>query len=642
MHLNQFSLYIFAMLLFFFSSSQAIDRETLRWMRSEPKITKIEIAGNKAISEGDIKSQMYSREFGFFKALGKDRRIYLQRETLRRDTLEIKFLYLKNGYLDIEIKEEFILNQIDSSATVLVQLSEGKLYRFGQKELKGSYDSKFGQNLNKMMKTLKAGKPFNIFLVRGMIFDMKTYLANEGYPYAVIDFTIDKSNDSEFDDILITVESDSLVHFGEVRIVGNDNFPSYTARREITIKQNNIYRRKDILNSQRRLLESGYYTTVRFEQDDTTESRLAPDFVLSVRERKPHYITFTTGAGQSEDKDLVWGLSARYGKRNFVGSRRYDILSDYSFTLGNGSKLIEHRYRVRFTEPWFLGIRMPLILTSELQPKIKDPNRNFDRQSWSLSAATTRRFGLKARTTAGFEYEFVEISGVPETEIELLKAEEGNSARRKIYFTFRRDSRDDLFVPRRGAFTIFSVEYVGGFLGGDDNFSKTQFSWSTYQMIKPDWISATRIKVGWARAFEKTQVVPIDEALFLGGANSVRGFSTESLGPIDAASGEVEGATYTILFNQEFRWKTLQVFNYLPILRKIFSSLPLWQSVFFDMGNGFRNLEDIKASAFAYSYGTGIQIMSPAGPIRFDYAQRIPTSTIPFDSRWHFTILYAF
>ncbi len=641
MRLNRFSLYIFAMLLFFFSSSQAIDRETLRWMRSEPKITKIEIAGNKAISEGDIKSQMYSREFGFFKALGKDRRIYLQRETLRRDTLEIKFLYLKNGYLDIEIKEEFILNQIDSSATVLVQLSEGKLYRFGQKKLNGSYDSKFGHNLNKMMKTLKEGKPFNIFLVRGMIFDMKTYLANEGYPYAVIDFAIDKSSDSEFDDILITVESDSLVHFGEVRIIGNDNFPSYTARREITIKQNNIYRRKDILNSQRRLLESGYYTTVRFEQDDTTESRLAPDFVLSVRERKPHYITFTTGAGQSEDKDLVWGLSARYGKRNFVGSRRYDILSDYSFTLGNGSKLIEHRYRVRFTEPWFLGIRMPLILTSELQPKIKDPNRNFDRQSWSLSAATTRRFGLKARTTAGFEYEFVKISGVPETEIDLLKAEEGNSARRKIYFTFRRDSRDDLFVPRRGVFTNFSVEYVGGFLGGDDNFSKTQFSWSTYQMIKPDWISATRIKVGWARAFEKTQVVPIDEALFLGGANSVRGFSTESLGQI-GTSGDVEGATYTILFNQELRWKTLQVFNYLPILRKLFSSLPLWQSLFFDMGNGFRHLDNIKASAFAYSYGTGIQIMSPAGPIRFDYAQRIPTSTIPFDSRWHFTILYAF
>lgn len=641
MHLNRFSLSIFAMLLFFFSSSQAIDRETLRWMRSEPKITKIEITGNKALSKGDIKSQMYSREFGFFKALGKDRRIYLQRETLRRDTLEIKFLYLKNGYLDIEIIEEFILNQIDSSATVLVQLNEGKLYRFGQKELKGSYDSKFGQNLNKMMQKLKKGKPFNIFQVRSMIFDMKTYLANEGYPYAVIDFAIDKLSESEFDNILVSVESDSLVRFGEVRIEGNDNFPSYTARREITMKQNNIYRRKDILNSQRRLLESGYYTTVRFEQDDTTESRLVPDFVLSVRERKPHYITFTTGAGQSEDKDLVWGISGRYGKRNFVGSRRYDLLSDYAFTLGNGSQLIEHRYRVRFTEPWFLGIRMPLILTSELQPKIKDPNRNFDRQSWSLSAATSRRFGLKARTTAGFEYEFVKISGVPVTEIDLLKAEEGNSARRKIYFTFRRDSRDDLFVPRRGVFTNFSVEYVGGFLGGDDNFSKTQFSWSTYQMIKPDWISATRIKVGWARAFKKTQVVPIDEALFLGGANSVRGFNTESLGQL-AASGEVEGATYTILFNQEFRWKTLQVFNYLPILRKLFSSLPLWQSLFFDMGNGFRHLDNIKASAFAYSYGTGIQIMSPAGPIRFDYARRIPTKTIAFDSRWHFTILYAF
>jgi len=641
MQLVRFGLYIFAVSLSLYSSAYSIDRETLRWIRSEPKITRIKIEGNQKFSDADIKNQMYSKEYGFLKALGKDRRIHVQRETLTRDTLEIKYLYLKNGYLDIKVTEEFQLNEFDSSAIVFVQIKEGKQYRFGQKEITGNYDQQFHLNFVKMARDLREGKPFNIFRVRGVVFDMKTYLANEGFPYAVVDFAIDNQNVNEFDDIVFRIESDSLVYFGEVRIVGNDNYPGYTAKREVTIKEGAKYRRQDILQSQRRLLESGYYTTVRFEQDDTTESRLNADFVLSVRERKPHYITVTTGAGQSEDKDLVWGLSGRYGKRNFFGSRRYDLLSDYSFTLGEGAQLIEHRYRVRFTEPWFLGIRMPLILTGELQPQIKDPNRNFDRESWSLSAATTRRFGLKIRTAAGVEYEFVKISGVPDNGIDLLKSEEGNSARRKLYFTFRRDSRDDLFVPRRGVFIVFGVNYVGGFLGGDDNFAKTQVSWSTYQRIKPDWISATRFKVGWAKALDEPQSVPIDEALSLGGANSIRGFSEESIGPL-GVGGAVEGATYTFVFNQEFRWKTLQLFNYVPLLRRLFSSLPIWQSVFFDMGNGYRHLEDVKLSAFAYGYGTGVQIMSPAGPIRIDYAQRIPTKTIEFDSRWHFTILYAF
>ncbi|HEX2896650.1 MAG TPA: BamA/TamA family outer membrane protein, partial [candidate division Zixibacteria bacterium] len=79
-----------------------------------------------------------------------------------------------------------------------------------------------------------------------------------------------------------------------------------------------------------------------------------------------------------------------------------------------------------------------------------------------------------------------------------------------------------------------------------------------------------------------------------------------------------------------------------PLLRDLFKSIPLWQSVFFDMGNGFRDLKDVKMGALAYGYGTGFQFISPAGPIRIDYARRIPTESIGFDSRWHFTILYAF
>jgi outer membrane protein insertion porin family len=239
------------------------------------------------------------------------------------------------------------------------------------------------------------------------------------------------------------------------------------------------------------------------------------------------------------------------------------------------------------------------------------------------------------------QYEFVKISGVPDNEILDLKKEEGNSARRKIYGTFRRDSRDDLFVPKRGVVIDLNSEYFGGFLGGDENFVKAQASWSTYQSLKKDFVSATRFRIGWAKAFAETESVPIDEALFLGGANTIRGFSEKSLGPLDSNEVAV-GATYTLVFNQEFRWKTFQILSYVPLLRDLFSSIPLWQSVFFDLGNGFRHTSDVKFDALAYGYGTGFQFISPAGPIRIDYARRIPTERIEFDSRWHFTILYAF
>ena len=94
--------------------------------------------------------------------------------------------------------------------------------------------------------------------------------------------------------------------------------------------------------------------------------------------------------------------------------------------------------------------------------------------------------------------------------------------------------------------------------------------------------------------------------------------------------------------SQFVRWKTVQVLQTLPGIGKLFRNLPLWQSVFFDMGNGFDYFEDIRTDDFAYGYGTGLQIVSPAGPIRVDYARRITTDRYDFDYRWHFTILYAF
>ena len=124
---------------------------------------------------------------------------------------------------------------------------------------------------------------------------------------------------------------------------------------------------------------------------------------------------------------------------------------------------------------------------------------------------------------------------------------------------------------------------------------------------------------------------------YLGGANTIRGFDENSIGRFFVDSRPV-GPVYTLVFNHEFRWRTLQILSWMPILKKF----PLWQSIFLDIGNGFRSTREISFNNMAYAYGTGIQIVSPAGPIRIDYARRIKTDTFPYADKWHFTILYAF
>jgi outer membrane protein insertion porin family len=623
--------------------ARAVDKALLRWLRSDPppKIDSIAIEGNDKISSPEIRSHLYSQTANFWKSLKGDRRIRVQRETRDRDTLEIKYLYLTRGFLNIQLDYSYQVIEPDSNAMVQIRIREGDQYRYGQDTIVGTYDREYYWKFKSLTTKLKPGEPVNPFEAKRIGDEIKTTLANRGYPYARVTQNIDTTRSPDHCEVTFDIESDSLVHFGEVTIEGTDYYPDYVARRELTIKEGAVYRREDILNSQRRLFESGYFQTFRLGRAEEITNRLRPDFTLSVRERKPLFATFQTGLGQSEKRDLVWDISTRVGKRNLFGSRQAELLADYSIETRSARRLLVHRYRTRLTEPWLFNTRTKLSLTGEYQPRLQDAVQEFDKESWSFSAALTKWYGIKLRTDVGFEFQNINISGIPRDQIPIIKEQEGISERRKLYAALRRDSRTDPFVPINGSVTELTGEYFGGFLKGDDNFFKIQASWSRYQIVWPGWIYASRIKGGWAEAFDVTPAVPLDEAMYLGGANTVRGFEENKLGPLNP-DGSPEGARYTLVVNQEFRWRTIQFLNVLPIVGSIFERFPLWQSLFVDAGNGFRNRREIRLSNIAVSYGTGIQIVSPAGPIRIDHAWVLPHDDFSFNRRWHFTILYAF
>ncbi len=649
-------------------SALAVDKAKLRWLRDKPIIDSIAINGNKAFSVSEIRGRMYSRTQSLWRKIKKDRRMKVQRETLGRDTLEIKYLYLTKGYLNIQVSETFLplekyqkvkkerSNDSIPMAMIWVNIDEGSQYSYGQHTLQGEFDGKFRWPLTQKIEKLKENNPTNPLEIFKIIFDMRTELANNGYPYSTITYDIDTTREFGKADITFSVQSDSLVHFGDITIDTVGHFPAYVGMRELKIKKGDVYSRKSILDYQKRLFESGYFSFSQLAQSEISGNRLHPDFVLKYRERKSKFLSLASGVGQSEVKDLQWDLNFGFGKRNVDftrfkiknGGHRFSAFADYSFSVGSDSRLITHRYSLRYTTPWTFGIRMPLTLTFEIEPPLKSQLGDFTIQQWAFSAKTSKWFGEEIRTTAGLEYNNVKL----DTNIVLPQELEDISIRRKLFSTFRLDSRDNIFLPTKGQLSELSTEYFGGFLGGDNNFYKIEASWATYQKIWPGWIIAVRMKGGVAKEFGKSVEVPIDEKLYLGGANTIRGYTENSLGPvrleIDSANVLHDtnfvaiGANYSIVLNQEFRWKTVQFLNVLPFVGNLFKKFPQWQSLFIDAGNGFGSSREIKFDQFAFAYGTGFQIVSPAGPIRIDYARRIKTDRYDVDSRWHFTILYAF
>jgi len=624
-------------------NSAMIDRAKLRWVREKPPIQEIVINGNEYFSDGEIKKIMYSKVRSGWAAIKGDRRTRVQREALGRDTLEIKFIYLINGFLGIQVNEEFEMIKEDtlSPARIVVNINEGRQFTYGEKIIEGDYPDRFKGDFGKRVEKLETGKPIDYFKIRQTTYDLKTILANNGYPYANVIPNIDTNDVSPVTPIRYNIFADSLVRIGEIVIRGSDKYPEKAASRELKIKSGNIYKRNDIVESERRLFESGYFSTLQLRQADTQTNRYVPDFILQVRERKTKYITVKTGAGQSEFADLSWNFSAGGGKRNMFGTRKVDLLGSIVYGVGTDSRIIENLLRIRYTEPWFLGIRMPLSLSFTYEPEVKHPVQDFRVKQWKATISTIKNFSARTRAYWGLEYQQVDISGVPEDlQSEVRKDTEGLSIRRRLYLTMNRDSRDNIFNPKKGSIREISLDYFGGFLGGDDHFTKIEGYVSNYHIVWPGWIYAVRLKGGWVNDFGESELVPSKDRLFLGGANTIRGFQENSIAPLQEDS--LPGAGFSVVFNQEFRWKTIQIFNWIPGVKDLFKNLPIWQSLFFDMGNGYRDVKEFRFDNLAYSYGTGIQIQSPAGPIRLDYARRIKTKSIPLDDRWHFTILYAF
>ncbi|MBN2226744.1 MAG: BamA/TamA family outer membrane protein [candidate division Zixibacteria bacterium] len=603
-----------------------------RWIRKKPRIDSIliEVNDGSYYAKGKIRSSLFSRTSDLWRSIKSDRRIRIQRETLMRDTSEVKYLYLSAGFLGVSVRETFEAMPPDSSALVRVRIEEGRQFVYGRVEINGSFDSKFAHAFHKIGDRFKSNEPVDPFALKQATYDIKSILANDGYPYATAEYAIDTTVIDNHADVAFFIDADSLVHFGKVNILGAGRFHESLARREITFKPGDVYQRKDIIESQKRLLQTGNYLTLQLysaaRDSANGADRLNPDFILSLREKKPHYVSIKTGAAQDSIKDLTWTLSGSWGKRNILRSRRLELSAEVSSVIFTEWRIFNHSYTARFVEPWFLGLRMPLTLTASVSPEIQDRVESYRIGSWRLAASTTRELGNKINILMGFEYKSVKISGLSDEDQILLKQDEELSNRRKLYLTVQRDSRDNILMPTDGSLSRMNVEYVGGFLSGDNSYTYSEASWSRYRKVWPGWIQATRIKGGYVKEFGSSETVPVDARFYIGGANSVRGFKENLLGPL-LEEEKPEGANSIIIVNHEYRY---------PIFGKF------WGSIFGDMGNGFRNRDEIAWNHLAISYGLGFQFISPAGPIRVDYARRARTAGYTSGYRFHFTILYAF
>jgi outer membrane protein assembly factor BamA len=183
-----------------------------------------------------------------------------------------------------------------------------------------------------------------------------------------------------------------------------------------------------------------------------------------------------------------------------------------------------------------------------------------------------------------------------------------------------RDTRDNVLDEHKGVLDSLEVDLNATKLGSSVNFAKLTSQAAFYKEKFHHIVWADSIRIGLAQPFASSRV-PLSEAFFTGGGDSLRGFPLDGAGPqrniYVCSTGQTapncpqinvpQGGNELLVINAEARIP-------LPI-KKGLSIVP-----FYDGGNVFPRIgfHDF-TSLYSNNVGIGLRYSTPIGPIRFDY-----------------------
>ncbi len=610
-------------------------------------VEKVDLLGIVSFDHSDIKGLLYTKPNHWYNFLRKRE---LSKSNVNLDKGIIKRFYGRRGFLFTEVNS-IIGRAPHNKATVTFSVYEGKRVYLAEIKLEGGLEE-INRRFDKILNDFEMGRPVDAEEVASNGFRLRDLYFNNGYPYAKIYSRFRFSFDSSQVSITYAVAESTLTFYGQTAIPNDAYTRQFVIRRELLVKPGKLYSQKDVTDSEQRMYSLGLFKLVSLRREDSTAVVVNDtgrvDFSLSLRERKSYFVNFGIGLGPQPGFPLTLRSTARWGNRNILGTGRQVNFSVSPYfriskagggldapklsDLGKGLRLslIKSTIELDYITPWLLIYRVPVTAKAIYEPYTLnvDPSYRYDRIAGEVVFSRELDKYSTARITANTEY--INILNVPAQQEEAYKRELGdNGIRRRLLFYAERDTRGNILVPQKGAYSFAGLDYVGGILGGDFSYVKAQAMWSRFNLITGQNILATRIWLGFLDDRLKGGRSAPTDRFMVGGSTTIRGFGENDLGPKFILNNVLspEGGRYLMIGNAEIR-------------RPLF-----WRfggTMFFDAGNTYARWEEITPISIRFSTGLGLQFFTPIGPIRLDYAVRLQKQFDLGAGLYHFAILYAF
>ncbi|MGL1931963.1 MAG: outer membrane protein assembly factor BamA [Desulfotalea sp.] len=582
------------------------DTQSLRFVIEEGQQTIVEnviIDGNRLLAESEIKEQVLTRPPTIFHDGS------FVPEVLETDTFAIDTLYMNNGFLERSVDSEVTFTEDKARADVTLEIKEGPITKVHSIIIKGL--SVLPEKDARKVLVQKIGDPFR----KGVLDTEKEAIASlvseKGYPHVTVQAIVSYSKDRTQADIIYEIDEGPLVTLGNIFISGNLLTSEKIIRQELEIKPNSPLSLQSLYDGQRRLRDMEIFHGVTYRIFGLKEKEKTVDLFVEVQENKPYYAEMSLG--YESDSGIFGG--AKLGNRNLFG------LNKELWVYGKMSET-GHRFETRLKEPRFMGT-LTTASVGIFNEELTEFNQSFGTRTTGGSLAFGRDWGRHITTALSFRLEDREQFSVGNQQKE--KDYEEN---RTIFVTtpyLRYDSRDSFVRPTKGFLASLGVDISNGIQGELDDFVRYQFDARYYWTPLERVTFAGMARLGQVIPYGNSNLVSDDQLFYLGGIQSVRGYS-ENMLRYDNAGNSV-GGKVAVVGSLEAR---------------IDLGMNLELTTFFDIGSVQDTLVDIGSDRFRSSVGLGLRYITPIGPIGLLYGHKLDRDEGESAGMVYFSIGYTF
>ena len=571
-------------------------------------VKKITFEGNQAYTDKQLKKVMKTTEKGFWSWLTSSGDMKTQ--DLKQDEELLTNFYHNNGFIDAKVGEP-IVEYKGNWIYITVKIDEGSRFKVGKIKIAGDL-IKPESDLMKVVK-LNEQKFFSREVLRNDIMAIGDEYADAGYAYTDINPKLDENRKDMTVDVTYTITKNSPVYIEAINIAGNTKTRDKVIRRELEIYEQELFNGKKVKQSVRNLNRLDYFEDVKVN----TAKGSAPDkMVLDINVKEKPTGTFSIGGGYSSIESMF--AVGSVSQRNLFGRGEQLMLKA---EIGGTTT----RYNLTFTEPWLFDI--PLSASANIYDQSVNYNSYYVN---SFGANMNMGYPIYKYTRAylSYGYDVSDMTNLQYYVSDYFRSMAGQHTTSSIMPVIRYDSRDKTFNPTEGSNNSVSAEYAGGPLGGDIGYTKYQLELGRYFPLFWHTVGFLHGKTGYIQEHSGELLPPWDR-FYLGGINSLRGFTWDQLSPKDSAGDSIGGDKY-VQFNVEYIF---------PLIKDV----GLMGVVFYDTGNLYDNNQNIDLSNLRKSAGFGIRWYSPLGPLRIEDGFILdPKTGEGTGGRWEFTMGQSF